>query len=153
MNITISLSEASTRRLGRTLGKSLTKGILCLYGNLGSGKTTFVKGLAEGLGIRSRIQSPTFTYQRVHPGRKKLYHFDCYRMIQPEQVFLTELREIGERDDGIIAIEWSENIREFLMQFFQKNRTDIFFEYIDETTRKISMNKTFYDRSTSNSHN
>ena len=135
-----SKSDAETREIGFKMGKKLAKGtsvLLCLYGELGTGKTTFIRGLAKGLGITSRIRSPTFTYQRVHLGKPKLYHFDCYRLSKPDELLLHDVHEALENKDGVIAIEWSEKIRHHLPE----KHTDIYFEYVDENTREIKIKK------------
>lgn len=140
-----SKSDAETRKIGFKLGEKLAKNffgksetaILCLYGELGTGKTTFVRGLASGLGIASRITSPTFTYQRVHSGKIKLYHFDCYRLSAPDELLMHDLNEAISNKDGVIAIEWSEKIQRHLPE----KHTNIYFEYVDENTRKIKNSK------------
>lgn len=131
----LSKSQDETKKLAQKLGRQLHRGFICLYGDLGAGKTTFVQGLAKGLGIRSRIQSPTFTYSRVHGTKSKLYHFDCYRLRKTDELFVHELHETLQRGDGVIAIEWAEKIASHLPE----KRTDIHFEYINEKTRKITI--------------
>lgn len=141
-----SKSDAETREIGFGLGKKLAKNfsknrlspVLCLYGELGTGKTTFIRGLAKGLGIASRITSPTFTYQRVHGGSPKLYHFDCYRLEGPDELLIHDLHEAVSNRDGIIAVEWSEKIKHHLPE----KHTDIYFEYVDENEREIKILKT-----------
>lgn len=128
-----SSSDQETQEYGVRLGKKLTKGLICLYGSLGAGKTTFVRGLAKGLGVKSRVSSPTFTYQRIHKGRVKLYHFDCYRLEKPDTLILEELKEALSRNDGVVAVEWAEKIIDFL----PKKRLDISFEYKTLACRKI----------------
>lgn len=140
-----SKSEGETQKLGFNLGKSLQTGLLCLIGELGGGKTTFVRGLAKGMGIRSKIQSPTFTYQRVHKGKKKLYHFDFYRINGPDQLLINDLLEAYSNNDGIIVIEWAEKLSSFFPETFEKSaksaptRKDIYFKYIDPNTREIKI--------------
>lgn len=134
-----SKSSKETEKAGENLGKKLKErqnngSLLCLYGDLGAGKTTFVRGLAKALGIKSRIQSPTFTISREHRGAKKLYHFDCYRITKQDPLLASELAETISKNDGVIAIEWAQNIENFL----PKSRTNIHFEYIDVNIRKIS---------------
>lgn len=135
-----SRSANETVKLGEELGKRLKRGFICLYGELGAGKTTFVRGLAKGMGIRSRVQSPTFTYQRIHRGRgrsgvhgRKLYHFDCYRLSKSDKLFIHEVNEAQERGDGVIVIEWAERIAEFL----PKERTNVYLKYENEKTRRV----------------
>ncbi len=110
-----SFSAEDTFRLGQEVGRKAEPGdIICLYGDLGVGKTVFTKGLAEGLGICEPIQSPTFTILReYHEGRLPFYHFDVYRIGD-----LEEMDEIGYEDyvygDGICLIEWANLIDEIL---------------------------------------
>lgn len=110
-----SKSDIMTNETGRKLARKLKKGaLLCLYGDLGAGKTTFIRGLAAGLGITSKIQSPTFTYQRVHHGKTDLYHFDCYRIADPDTLIANEINEALLQKKCVVAIEWAERIEEIL---------------------------------------
>lgn len=104
-------SEEMTRQVGRRAAQQLPPGsILALYGPLGAGKTTFVQGLADGLGIKSSIQSPTFTYLHLYEeGIQCLYHFDLYRMKDPSDFFAMGFEEYFDRG-GITAIEWPERL-------------------------------------------
>ena len=110
-----SFSEKDTFELGRKIGEKAGPGqIYTLDGDLGVGKTVFTKGLARGLGIREAVNSPTFTIvQEYRDGRLPLYHFDVYRIEDPE-----EMEEIGYDDyffgEGVCLIEWAEKIRELL---------------------------------------
>ena len=110
-----SFSEKDTCELGRKIGEKAGPGqIYTLDGDLGVGKTVFTKGLARGLGIREPVNSPTFTIvQEYRDGRLPLYHFDVYRIEDPE-----EMEEIGYDDyffgEGVCLIEWAEKIRELL---------------------------------------
>lgn len=132
-----SKSPDETLRIGEKYGRKVKKGLICLYGPLGAGKTTFIRGLARGLGVKSKIQSPTFTYERIHSGRLKLYHFDCYRISKPDILLINDLHEAIERDDGIIVIEWAERIADALPE----KRTEIHIEYgKNGTSRKITCN-------------
>jgi tRNA threonylcarbamoyladenosine biosynthesis protein TsaE len=111
----IFLADAeATRSLGVTLGQSLAAGsILLLEGDLGSGKTTLVQGIGEGLGITEPIVSPTFTLINEYlEGRIPLYHSDLYRL-QPAEVEALNLESYWEGIDfqlGIVAIEWAEKL-------------------------------------------
>jgi len=100
-------SADETRALGKTLGEGLKEGdIVALTGELGTGKTVFTKGIAEGLGIAGEVVSPTFTLQRTYYGSYMLNHFDLYRIEDDE-----ELTHIGFYDtlgDGVCVIEWAE---------------------------------------------
>lgn len=97
-----------TVSLGRDYAKTLKKGdVVVLNGEMGAGKTVFVKGIAEGLGIEDEILSPTYAYMNDYYG--KLYHFDCYRLKNGAQA-----EDLGLCDyfyaDGICVVEWAENI-------------------------------------------
>ena len=111
----VKLPDASaTQMLGMDLGKSLTAGsVLLLTGNLGSGKTTLVQGLALGMRIEDSIVSPTFTIiNEYFSGRLPLYHLDLYRLTEAEVDELhLECYWLGlEIEPGIVAIEWAERL-------------------------------------------
>lgn len=104
----LSTSAEETRRFAGEFAHKLRSGdCVLLIGELGAGKTTFVQGLAQGLGITEAVRSPTFVLMRQYHGRMPLYHFDAYRIKG-----LDELREIGFEDTvrapGITVIEWGE---------------------------------------------
>ncbi|RKY32451.1 MAG: tRNA (adenosine(37)-N6)-threonylcarbamoyltransferase complex ATPase subunit type 1 TsaE, partial [Candidatus Omnitrophota bacterium] len=84
----ISNSAAQTMKIGSKIAKRLEKGdIICLFGDLGSGKTIFTKGLGRGLGItEKKIISPTFIFVREHKAKINLFHFDLYRLKDPEDI-------------------------------------------------------------------
>lgn len=107
-------NEEETRKIGEMVGEKAKQGqIYCLNGDLGTGKTVFTKGFALGLGITEHITSPTFTIINVYEGRLSFYHFDVYRIEEPE-----ELYELGYEEyffgDGVCLIEWAELIKELL---------------------------------------
>ena len=108
-------SPEETFSLGEELGKSAEPGmIFCLDGDLGVGKTVFTQGFAKGLGIEEPVNSPTFTIVQVYEeGRMPLYHFDVYRIAEPE-----EMDEIGYEDyffgDGVCLIEWASLVEELI---------------------------------------
>lgn len=110
-----SLSPEDTFKAGFELGKSAKPGqIYTLFGDLGVGKTVFTKGVAEGLGIRESVSSPTFTIlHEYEEGRLPLYHFDVYRITDVEEMY-----EIGYEDyffgEGVCIIEWAELISDIL---------------------------------------
>ncbi len=100
-------SEAETAAAGRALAEQLRPGdIILLRGDLGAGKTAFVRGLAEGLGIdTAKVSSPTFTLiQEYRGGRLTLYHVDLYRL-SPREVDDLGLDELVE-EGGVVAVEW-----------------------------------------------
>ena len=107
-------SEKDTRQLGIKLGRNLNPGsVVALSGPLGSGKTSFAKGIAEGIGVDDYVTSPTFTLINEYEGRFPLYHIDTYRLENIE-----EFQEIGGEEllygDGTAVIEWSEKIAQLL---------------------------------------
>ena len=106
-----SQSPEETISLGHRFAQILKVGdVVCLKGELGAGKTHFVKGMAEAFGIRrEEVQSPTFTLINEYPGSPSLFHMDCYRMESPNEAL-----EIGAEEyfygEGICVIEWPERI-------------------------------------------
>jgi tRNA threonylcarbamoyladenosine biosynthesis protein TsaE len=111
MPILISHSPAETEALGERLGRVAQRGlVLALDGELGAGKTQFVRGLARGLGIASRVHSPTFTLVNEYGGgRLKLFHLDLYRLETPEQILSAGIEEFLP-PDGVAVIEWAERL-------------------------------------------
>jgi len=109
-------SEEETRRLGKDIAKLLKGGgVLALFGNLGSGKTTFIKGLARGFGIRKAITSPTFVLFRPYPiTGKTFYHFDLYRLKTGRELEELGLNEILRNPKNIVVIEWPQKAKRFL---------------------------------------
>src|SRR5712664_1535106 len=104
-------SEEETSALGRELAATLAAGdVLLLYGDLGAGKTAFVRGLAEGLGVDpSEVSSPTFTLiQEYRGGRLPLYHVDLYRLNDAREVDDLGLEEMA--TDGVLALEWADKL-------------------------------------------
>ena len=107
-------SPAETEALGQRLAETLQPGDVIAYtGDLGAGKTAFVRGMAQGLGISQRVTSPTFTIVNEYQGRIPLFHFDMYRLPDADALF-----DIGWEDylarEGLCAVEWSENILDAL---------------------------------------
>lgn len=103
-----SCSEEDTYQAGFSLGKKCCPGtVIAMRGDLGAGKTVFVRGLAAGLGLTARVTSPTFTIVNEYPGSTPLFHFDMYRLSGSDDLF-----EIGWEDyltrRGVCAVEWSE---------------------------------------------
>jgi len=105
-------SVTETQKLGHTLGARLEQAfIIALNGELGSGKTAFVQGLAKGLDVSEKyyITSPTFTLINEYPGRHRLFHVDLYRI-----EYISELEDIGLDEvlhqDAVIAIEWADKL-------------------------------------------
>lgn len=114
----ITENARETKELGKKFAASLKGGeVIALTGNLGSGKTTFVQGLAEGLGIKDRIISPTFILMRQHQGKRlTLYHIDLYRL---EEDVKGEFRNLGVEDSwgkegNVVVVEWAEKVKDML---------------------------------------
>lgn len=103
-------SEAETMEVARALGRRLAPGaVVLLYGDLGAGKTAFVRGLAEGLGASpDEVSSPTFTLIQEYAGPTRLYHVDLYRL-EPAEVDDLGLEELM-AGDGVVAIEWADRL-------------------------------------------
>jgi tRNA threonylcarbamoyladenosine biosynthesis protein TsaE len=111
-----SSSEEQTGQIGRDLAATLSPGdVVLLHGDLGAGKTAFVKGLAAGLGIPpDEVSSPTFTLiQEYRGGRLRLVHVDLYRLNDPREVEDLGLDEIAA--GGVLAVEWAEKLPRSLM--------------------------------------
>lgn len=110
-----SFGEKETYELGKMFGEQVKPGeIYLLHGDLGVGKTVFTKGFAQGLGIEEAITSPTFTLiQEYEEGRIPLYHFDVYRIGDPEEMYDLDFEGylFGQ---GVCLIEWASRIREIL---------------------------------------
>lgn len=152
-----------TRALAEKLARELIPPmVICLYGDLGAGKTTFVQGLTNGLGIKKRVVSPTFVFIRQYclssplcqefsfgrttikrltlnekPEKENFtfYHIDLYRLKNFNDVKALGMEEILTDKDAIIAIEWPEKIKEIL----PKKRIDIYFKYLGEDKRELEL--------------
>lgn len=111
MYVVISESESDTFKLGEKVAKQLKKGdVVALSGDLGTGKTAFVKGLARGFGIEEYITSPTFTLVQSYKGPEfNLHHFDVYRISDEDELFETGYEEYLYQGD-ICVIEWADLI-------------------------------------------
>src|SRR5680860_808147 len=133
--ILITKSFEETRKIGEDLAKEIKKGvIICLYGELGGGKTTFIQGFAKGLGIKGRIISPTFIILRSYKIRKQnFFHVDLYRTQGVNDIKTVGIEELISNENNTIAIEWAEKLENLL----PKKRIDVFFEDKGEEQRKI----------------
>ena len=133
----VTKSTQETKDLGKALAAGLTGGeIFALEGELGSGKTTFVQGFAEGLGVSGRIISPTFILMRKYgAGETDFYHIDLYRLegnIEAEVINLG-LNDIWQKPESIVVIEWAEKIKKMI----PGNAKWIKFENLGGERRKI----------------
>ena len=130
----ISKSERDTFTLAQNIeSEKFENMVICLDGELGSGKTVFVKGFAKALGIEENITSPTFNIIKEYEnGELPLYHMDVYRLEDDNNnVNFSEYFNKG----GITIIEWSDIIKDYLPE----ERLDIVFKFVDENTRVLSM--------------
>jgi tRNA threonylcarbamoyladenosine biosynthesis protein TsaE len=106
----VSTSSQQTHALGREVGRAAVPGtLLALRGPLGAGKTQLAKGVAEGLGVSTVVNSPTFVLMNEHVGRLRLYHVDAYRLADSEEAVAAGL--LDERElDGVTVIEWADRL-------------------------------------------
>lgn len=144
MEIFTSQSAKSTQKIGENLANNLKKDlidksiILALSGDLGAGKTTFTQGLARGLGINTRITSPTFILQRSYNGPKlNLIHIDLYRLEGDIKHDLENLgiNELLKDKGNLIVIEWAEKMKGYL----PGNIVEVTIEAISDNQRKITI--------------
>jgi tRNA threonylcarbamoyladenosine biosynthesis protein TsaE len=102
-------TPAETEAAGEALGRRLRQGdVVLLTGELGAGKTTFVRGVARGAGSEAPVASPTFQLVRVYPGRTQLVHVDLYRIEKPSELADLGLEELA--DLGAVVVEWGERL-------------------------------------------
>lgn len=136
----VSKSREQTQKFALSLLKSIKNNkVLAFNGDLGSGKTTFIQGLAKGLGIKDKILSPTFVIFKKykvsnHKKIKWFYHFDLYRISSHEEVIDLGFEEIISDKISIVAIEWAEKIEKIL----PKDALKVKIKYLDKNSRKIT---------------
>ena len=131
----ISKCERDTENIAKELAKELKKGdFIAFFGDLGSGKTAFVRGLASVFCKNARVSSPTYAIVNEYRGEIDIFHFDMYRIFDDDSLYSTGFYDYLDRG-GICAVEWSENITYALPE----ERYDVTFEKMDETTRKITI--------------
>lgn len=130
----ITHSPEETESLAEKLASTL-KGteVIALFGGLGAGKTAFTRGLARGLGISEGVSSPTFALVNEYSGKFPIYHFDMYRVTTWDDLYTTGFFDY--MDNGIMVIEWSENIEPFLPE----ERITVTLRPIGEEQREILM--------------
>ncbi len=135
----LSKSTENTKELAGQLTPKIKSGsVIALYGDLGSGKTTFVKYLVEALGSGSKVQSPTFvlirTYKIAGKELKKIHHVDLYRITDTRELHNLGLEELISEPQSVCLIEWPEIVEKIL----PVNTIKIYFEYVEENVRRIS---------------
>ncbi len=133
----ISRSPGRTAALGSAIGSAAVGGtVVCLFGDLGSGKTKLTQGIAAGLSVPETyvVTSPTFTYVNEYPGRLPLYHIDLYRVSSPDELF-----DLGWEEyiwtDGVVAIEWAERAGRLLPE----KRIDVNITITDTDERRFDI--------------
>jgi tRNA threonylcarbamoyladenosine biosynthesis protein TsaE len=130
----ISRSSEQTRRVGMRLGALIQSGdVICLNGDLGSGKTTLVQGISAGWGSVDAVSSPTFVLVNVYrrPDGKRLYHLDAYRLKDAQEAVDLDLDVM--LDNGPLVIEWAERVRDALPQ----DCLAVSLKYVDEDQRDL----------------
>ena len=113
-------SEEQTYQFGKWIGANVQSGdIILLFGSLGSGKTVLSRGIAHGAGVSGRITSPTFTLMNTYLGRIPVYHFDIYRLNEPDELFDLDYEEylFG---NGVSIVEWPERLGYLLPEEYLK---------------------------------
>ena len=128
-------SEKETEDLGARFAANLPAGaVVALYGDLGCGKTAFVRGMARGMGIDCAVTSPTFTIVNEYDGPRPLFHFDMYRLGSADELF-----DIGWEDylarGGVCSVAWSENVP----GAFEGDETAVRFAKTGDNDREISI--------------
>lgn len=109
MNKIISKSTEDTEQMGALIAEKLCGNeVIALFGGLGMGKTAFTRGLCRGLGVNDGVSSPTFALVNEYHGKYNIYHFDMYRVTSWEDLYSTGFFDY--LDNGVLVIEWSENI-------------------------------------------
>lgn len=130
-----SKSTAETESIGEKAANYLTPGmVIAMRGDLGAGKTAFVRGLARGMGLRARVTSPTFAIVNEYLGEIPLYHFDMYRLTSSEDLF-----DIGWEDyirsGGVCVVEWSEIVEDAIPE----DAVSVIIRHMGETEREITI--------------
>ena len=129
-------TEQEMINFGKNFAKDLSSNLIELIGDVGAGKTTFVRGLARGFGIKENITSPSFTISKTYamPNGKTLTHYDFYRLEDPG-LMQEDLTESFENSNNITIIEWADSVEDLL----PKNRTRIQIKYNNDNSREIEI--------------
>jgi len=145
----IAKSTSETKKFGREIAEKVYPQrkavILGLRGELGSGKTTFVQGFAKGLGVKDKILSPTFVIlkkfripkNKKQAGFRNFYHIDCYRLNKGKDLLDLGFKEIADKPENIILIEWPERVKSALPQRVMF----LSFKFVNMNTREILWTK------------
>ena len=135
----ISHSPAETESLGESWGREAQSGlVIALSGDLGAGKTQLVRGFARGLGVTTRVHSPTFTLvNEYNGGRMKLFHLDLYRLETPAQIHSAGIEDFLQ-PDGVAVIEWAERMEDGRWKMEGGKIRKVRIEVLSETERRIT---------------
>lgn len=151
----ISKSKKETQKIAENLARKVVSSknpvVVALEGELGAGKTTFAKGFARALGVRTKIKSPTFVLMKKYTisestalprycAKRWLYHLDCYRVRDHRDLATLDLKSIFNSPENIILIEWPERIQKIL----PKKRITIHIDHVSEHERKIRIEGNLY---------
>ena len=129
----ITHSERETEAAGAAFAAGIPDGtVVAMYGELGAGKTAFVRGMAQGMGLDCRVNSPTFTIVNEYLGERTLLHFDMYRLSSAEELWDIGWDDYLERG-AVCAVEWSENVS----GAFTGDEISVRFEKLSDTDRRI----------------
>lgn len=135
--IIITQSEEDTKSVASQFSEVIKPGdIIALNGNLGSGKTFFVKGVCMNFNITA-VQSPTFAIVNEYSGDKKVYHFDFYRLRNIEELLDIGFEDYLNDSEAILFIEWADKLKDIL----PADRYEINLNFVDEKSREIIINK------------
>lgn len=131
-------SPETTVEIGVRIGSQLkAKDIVCLTGELGAGKTTLIKGIARGAGVKDRVTSPSFKLINEYAGKTPFYHFDLYRLEKVD-----DIQQIGYEEyfygNGITVVEWAEKLKELL----PAERIEVYLFYTGSNSRELEINST-----------
>jgi len=131
----ISKNEKDTEAIGERFASALKGGaVVAMYGDLGAGKTAFVRGMAKGMGLDCMVSSPTFTIVNEYLGERELIHFDMYRLSSADELF-----DIGWEDyisrGAVCAVEWSENVEDA----FYGDEIIVTIEKLGDNERRITI--------------
>jgi tRNA threonylcarbamoyladenosine biosynthesis protein TsaE len=144
----ITTSSIQTKKLGAVLAQELSGGlprrrrrveageIICLTGDLGSGKTTFTQGLLKELGVKGPYTSPTFNIMKVYKSKSKktVYHIDAYR-INAKDLLDLGFKDFAGKPDSVVIIEWAERVKKII----PKKASWIYFKWMNDKERKITL--------------
>jgi tRNA threonylcarbamoyladenosine biosynthesis protein TsaE len=136
--VVITAGPEETQRLGEELVGELEEGeVVALVGQLGSGKTTFVQGMAQGLFVKERVTSASFLLARTYRGRMPLHHLDAYRISTPEELAEVGLLELLPPEEGVTVVEWADRIGDLI----PPGSIWVHFEHLDGDRRRITLRR------------